>query len=451
MYSQDHNGPRFIWTVGFLALGTLSAIGAAALFPWYLAIAIAVLVVGLASACAYQFRVTNNPLYLVAMCLMTALASFLDGVSVWELLNETQNSGLHAASANEGALGAQLKSTQEQADSIRAQIASVVQEYTNMDNDGNGANDGLIPGKIALAESLKADLANVQARVDDLQAKTITAASTTAVTDAERHILLQMADEHPHPAQWLIMWASVVFLIPEFTLALLAWSMHGGRRAEPTHRQETSEVSHAMAGFPAQLPPQVLQYLLQQQFHTLQTVGPVHQAVSPMMMVPAASPQSAPGLAPASPAAAAQVALAGRSTTTTTTREEAVEFASQPASPAGSAPLQGNGLAFPETSTISSGQPPASSAAGVGESPVLYNHSLPEGYSIGGSNFVRPEHQGGSTDRPADRPGHISRVRESKKHGAFGGSLTRKLKEQSRPTRDLTKWATAPSSDSSRV
>jgi len=80
MYSQDHNnqgGPRFIWTVGFLALGTLSAIGAAALFPWYLAIAIAVLAVGLASACAYQFRVTNNPLYLVAMCLMTALASFL--------------------------------------------------------------------------------------------------------------------------------------------------------------------------------------------------------------------------------------------------------------------------------------------------------------------------------------------------------------------------------------
>ena len=113
MYSQDHNqGPRFIWTVGFLALGTLSAMGAAALFPWYLAIAIAVLVVGLASACAYQFRVTQNPLYLVAMCLMTALASFLDGVSVWELLNESQNSGLHAAAAHEGALDGQLKSTQ---------------------------------------------------------------------------------------------------------------------------------------------------------------------------------------------------------------------------------------------------------------------------------------------------------------------------------------------------
>ncbi|RFC44769.1 MAG: hypothetical protein DVB23_002184 [Verrucomicrobia bacterium] len=460
MYSQDHNGPRFIWTVGFLALGTLSAIGAAALFPWYLAIAIAVLVVGLASACAYQFRVTNNPLYLVAMCLMTALASFLDGVSVWELLNETQNSGLHAASANEGALGAQLKSTQEQAESIRAQIATVVQEYTNMDNDGNGANDGLIPGRIALAESLKADLANVQARVDDLQAKTITAASTTAVTDAERHILLQMADEHPHPAQWLIMWASVVFLIPEFTLALLAWSMHGGRRAVPTHLQETSEVSHAMAGFPAQLPPQYLQYLLQQQLHTLQTVGPVHQAVSPMMMVPAASPQSAPGLAPASPAVAAQVALAGRSTTTTTTREEAVEFASQPASPAGSAPLQGNGPAvpqtgsapaLPETSTVSSGQPPSSSAAGVGESPILYDHPFPDGLSVGGSNFVRPEQEGGRTDRPAHRPGHISRVREAKKHGAFGGSPTRDFKEQRKPTRDLNKLVSAPSFDSSRV
>lgn len=456
MYSQDHNGPRFIWTVGFLALGTLSAIGAAALFPWYLAIAIAVLVVGLASACAYQFRATNNPLYLVAMCLMTALASFLDGVSVWELLNETQNSGLHAASANEGAIGTQLKSTQEQAESIRAQIAAVVQEYTNMDNDGNGANDGLIPGKIALAESLKADLANVQARVDDLQAKTIAAASTTAVTDAERHILLQMADEHPHPAQWLIMWASVVFLIPEFTLALLAWSMHGHGRNGGQRLDASSPAYASLEQMQAsQLSPQVLHYLLQQQLHTVQALAPVQpmMAQAPMAPVAAVPPVSIPAqpmTLPAQAGSLAPVAVAGRSTTTTTTRQEAVEFASQPSpGPAapGVGPVETGPVPALPVGSAESAVPSVAPSLASGEEPFTESHSHPEGVDLSREGWV---HAPSSSERPGwpvARPGHISPVREAKKRGAFGGSPTRMHKEKSRTARDLTRFMRDPSSE----
>jgi hypothetical protein len=443
MYSQDHNqGPRFIWTVGFLALGTLSAIGAAALFPWYLAIAIAVLVVGLASACAYQFRVTNNPLYLVAMCLMTALASFLDGVSVWELLNETQNSGLHAASANEGALEGQLKSTQQQADALRAQIATVVEEYTNMDNDGNTANDKLVAGKIALAESLKADLANVQARVDELQAKTITAASTTAVTDAERHILLQMADEHPHPARWLMMWASVVFLIPEFTLALLAWSMHGGER-----REERKDESSVQAGLPAgallasHLTPQHAQWLLQQhQLHAVHSLAHAFPGMSPLPnpSAPAGEHQSTEW---SQPSTGGHLAVAGRTSSTTTTTQQATEFASQPVAPSQVASKSTE--VSREVTADSVAQPSLSPLAIVGSHPGLIHHAHPEGVQLVADSLDPDSSDSVSGEELVTSPGAISTLREAKKrkHNFFGSSATKAHKQKGRKARNLSELA----------
>lgn len=443
MYSQDHNqGPRFIWTVGFLALGTLSAIGAAALFPWYLAIAIAVLVVGLASACAYQFRVTNNPLYLVAMCLMTALASFLDGVSVWELLNETQNTGLHAASANEGALGGQLKSTQQQADALRAQIATVVEEYTNMDNDGNTANDKLVPGKIALAESLKADLANVQARVDELQAKTISAASTTAVTSAERHILLQMADEQPHPARWLIMWASVVFLIPEFTLALLAWSMHGGQRREERKDETSGQLSlPAGALLASHLTPQHAQWLLQQhQLHAVHSLAHAFPGMSPLPNASALTGE-VPMADWAQPSAAAHQAAVARTQTVATTAKEGNEVASKsiqaPIAP--SKPLEAVNQSPAEPVT----QPALSPLAVVGSHPGLIHHSHPEGLPLGSDLVDGDASDGVSTEELIASPGAISTLREAKKrkHNFFGGSATKAHKQKGRKARNLSELA----------
>jgi hypothetical protein len=304
-HSQDNNqGPRFIWAVGFLALGTLSAIGAAALFPWYLAIAVAVLVVGLASACAFQFRATHNPLYLVAMCLMTALAAFLDGVSVWELLNEGHNSGLHASRAVEGAVGDRLASMERQVETVRAEIASLNQEVGVMDNDGKKENDSLIPGKLAYIESRKADLANLQARVDELQKESMAAATTAAVTDKQRHILLQLADEHEHPERWLITCASVVFLIPEFTLALLAWSLHGGAR----RRDESLVPQPALAAESVALPahaamlPMSAQWLVHQQhLHALHAQSMAHPLMyGGMVPAPAAPATEAPAPAASS-------------------------------------------------------------------------------------------------------------------------------------------------------
>jgi len=448
MYSHDHNnqgGPRFIWTVGFLALGTLSAIGAAALFPWYLAIAIAVLVVGLASACAYQFRVTNNPLYLVAMCLMTALASFLDGVSVWELLNETQNSGLHAAAAHEGALDDQLKSTQQQADALRAQIATVVQEYTNMDNDGNGANDGLIAGKMALAESLKADLANVQSRVDQLQTKTIEAASTTAVTDGERHVLLQLADEQPQPARWLIMWASCVFLIPEFTLALLAWSMHGGER----RKDESSNPSENQTGglVPAHLAQQHAQWLVQQQhlhaMHSMSHAFPVVNALAGQNPVVhhAGEQVSEWGGSMVHPGAGTHLAIAGRSSTTTSTSQEANQIATHngysPVAPVG-APV-----ASVSSHTTHAPQEPVSPLAIVGSHPGLIHHAQPDG--LNGSSDQSDGSPSGRSNNDEASPANaaISNLREAKrrKHNLFGSSATKAHKQKGRKARNLSELA----------
>ena len=439
MYSQDHNqGPRFIWTVGFLALGTLSAIGAAALFPWYLAIAIAVLVVGLASACAYQFRVTNNPLYLVAMCLMTALASFLDGVSVWELLNETQNSGLHAASANEGALDGQLKSTQQQADGLRAQIAAVVEEYTNMDNDGNSANDKLVPGKIALAESLKADLANVQARVDELQAKTIAAVSTTAVTDAQRHILLQMADEHPHPARWLIMWSSVVFLIPEFTLALLAWSMHGGQRREDRKEESSQQVSlPAGALLASHLTPQHAQWLLQQhQLHAVQSLAHAYPGMSPLAG-PATPSVEHSAVEWSQPMVTASQAAPARVPAAPVVAKEAAEVAPQAA-------VNQRGTETPREASVEAAAPSGlSPLAVVGSHPGLIHHARPEGLSLPTDVEGSDEPDRVSEVGLVSSPGAISTLREAKKrkHNFFGGSATKAHKQKGRKARNLSELA----------
>ncbi len=270
MYPHDQTqGPRFLWTVGFLSLGTLSAIGAAALFPWYLAVVIAILVAGLASACAFQFRATGNLLYLIAAGLMTALAACLDGVSVWEILNKRQNTGLHMASAEQSALESQLGAKQARVESARQEIALLVEEATNMDNDGRAENDRLIPGKLAMIESKKADLANLTTGLEAFRAKVVAAASTTAQADTGRHVLLQMADKQEEPARWLISRAALVFAIPELTLALLAWSLRPAgapRRPEPLIPGEPSKdtaghvpaYAHAMGHHAGSIPHPVV-------------------------------------------------------------------------------------------------------------------------------------------------------------------------------------------------
>lgn len=234
MHAQNQNqGPRFLWTVGFLALGTLSAIGASSLFPWYLAIVIAILVAGLASASAFQFRATGNLLYLVATVAMTLLASGLDGVSVWEILNKRQNQDLSASRAEEVVYKSQLEAAEAEIAAARTEIQQMVQAATDMDNDGKGDNDHLIPGQLARIEAKREDLAGLVAAIAPVRAQVVSAAAIAAKNDTGRHVLLQMADKQEKPAQWLISRAALVFCIPEFTLALLAWSLRSGPSTAP--------------------------------------------------------------------------------------------------------------------------------------------------------------------------------------------------------------------------
>ncbi len=235
MHAQNQNqGPRFLWTVGFLALGTLSAIGASSLFPWYLAVVIAILVAGLASACAFQFRSTGNLLYLVATVAMTVLAAGLDGVSVWEILNKRQNQELSASRAEESVYQSQLEAAEAEIVAARTEIEQMVQAATDMDNDGKGDNDHLIPGQLARIEAKRADLAGLVAAIAPLRSQVVSAAAVAAKNDTGRHVLLQIADQQEKPAQWLILRAALIFAIPEFTLALLAWSLRSSPQPAPT-------------------------------------------------------------------------------------------------------------------------------------------------------------------------------------------------------------------------
>ena len=246
MEAQDHQpiGLRVFWTVGFLGLGTLSAIGAAALFPWYLAIVIAIVVVGMASACASQFRATGNYLYLISMLAMAALASFLDGVSVREILNNRQNTILAGIQAVQGTTDGQLKEAEKRVQDLRDEIANLNEQAQNMDNDGNTANDKLIPGILAKIESKKQDLPNLEARVRQMEGEAKEAASKVGVTDASRHFFLREAQKHENPDMWLISCASLVFLVPELTLALLAWSLKGSSKRGEIRPQPMMFVSH---------------------------------------------------------------------------------------------------------------------------------------------------------------------------------------------------------------
>ena len=67
----------------------------------------------------------------------------------------------------------------------RTDIATAVQSATDLDNDGDKTNDRMIPGQLARVESLKADLANLDARADRI-ASTDTR-WTEAAAALERH------------------------------------------------------------------------------------------------------------------------------------------------------------------------------------------------------------------------------------------------------------------------
>tara|TARA_R110002096_G_scaffold16106_34_gene55258 strand:- start:15118 stop:16074 length:957 start_codon:yes stop_codon:yes gene_type:complete len=159
---------------------------------------------------------------------MTLLASGLDGVSVWEILNKRQNQDLSASRAEKVVYETQLEAAEAEIAAARTEVQAMVQVATDMDNDGKGDNDHLIPGQLALIEAKRADLAGLVAAVAPLRAQVVSAAAIAAQNDTGRHVLLQMADKQEKPAQWLISRAAIVFCIPEFTLALLAWSLRSG-------------------------------------------------------------------------------------------------------------------------------------------------------------------------------------------------------------------------------
>ena len=228
-------GPLFLWSIGFLALGTLSAIGASSLFPWYLAIIIAILVAGLASACAYQLRRTKNLLFLVATVAMTLLAAGLDGVSVWEILNKRHNGHLSVVTAEQSVLESELSKAEARIQVSHEEIDLLIEEATTMDNDGMGHNDHMIPGKLEKIRSKRETLAGLKEELELLRAEVLDATAATAQTDTGRHVLLQMASEREEPAQWLIGCAALVFMIPEFTLVLLAWSLRGPGDHQPPY------------------------------------------------------------------------------------------------------------------------------------------------------------------------------------------------------------------------
>jgi hypothetical protein len=217
------------WIVGFLGLGSLSALGAASLFPLPLAIVLAITVMGLGSALAYQFRATGNLLFLLVSAAMILVASFLDGVSVWEMLNLRQNAGVAEVRAEEAAAVRFKDEVVARVGAMREEIALLVREATNMDNDGRPENDHLIAGQLAQIESRKADLANLEAQANAAREKVGVMAAAVAGKESATHYFLQMANASPEPARWLILRATLFFLPLEFALALLAWSLHEQR------------------------------------------------------------------------------------------------------------------------------------------------------------------------------------------------------------------------------
>ena len=155
---------------------------------------------------------------------MIACASFLDGVSVWEILNNRQNSALQAATAGFESATKAKEGAELRASKVREEISTLVLEATNMDNDGDPKNDHLIPGILAKVESRKADLANFEAQATEARRELAQAAEKLAQADGSRHFFLRLASQHPDPATWLILRAAIFFAIPETVLALLAWS-----------------------------------------------------------------------------------------------------------------------------------------------------------------------------------------------------------------------------------
>lgn len=79
--------------------------------------------------------------------------------------------GLKAEIEAAQALPAGLAAHISRMDAGREEIARLVQQANDMDNDGNGANDKLIPGLLAAIESRKADLANLEATHKELRAE----------------------------------------------------------------------------------------------------------------------------------------------------------------------------------------------------------------------------------------------------------------------------------------
>ena len=215
------------WLVGFLGLGSLSALGAASLFPLPLAIVMAIIVVGLGSALAFQFHATGNLLFLIVAATMILIASFLDGVSVWDMLNKRQNTGVAEVRAEEAAALRMKDEAEGRVANLREDIARLVRETTDMDNDRIKENDHLIAGQLALIESRKADLANLEAQASVARKEVATMAASAAGRESATHYFLQMANADPEPARWLILRATIFFLPLEFALALLAWSLQG--------------------------------------------------------------------------------------------------------------------------------------------------------------------------------------------------------------------------------
>jgi len=90
---------------------------------------------------------------------------------------------------------ASVTDAQNAAQAVRERIATEAATAQNMDRDGDKTNDRLIAGQLALIESLKADLANLEASADRARAdhgKIIAAAS--AAIETHRKTRTQLAE-----------------------------------------------------------------------------------------------------------------------------------------------------------------------------------------------------------------------------------------------------------------
>ena len=120
-------------------------------------------------------------------------------------------------------------------DRLRQSIAQAVKSATDMDNNGLPEDDRLIPGQLALVESLKADLANEETRCERLaKSDTRHADALLAIAEHRKQLTVTAANEASSAVEvhqfvrWARQWAPVLKKSEEATLELILALMTTG-------------------------------------------------------------------------------------------------------------------------------------------------------------------------------------------------------------------------------